>query len=148
MLVLLRVQLPEVVVGVIDAFAAMNTPVCMLIIGYSLHKIGLREVFRLERTSVIGLTGRFVITPLLTLGICILLIYMFPLYFPRGLAGAALPVSVFVVEAAMPVMNQCVVMAKYHGADSELATRSISASVLLMLPVIPLLILLCSVILR
>ncbi|MCL2030931.1 MAG: AEC family transporter [Oscillospiraceae bacterium] len=110
----------------------LTVPLNLLIVGAMLSRMG-REMFRLGRTGLVSLAGRFLILPMLTLGLCLLARYL-------GLADlpeAKLMISVFTLEAAMPVMNQAVIMARVCRADHALAARLLTASCLLGFVLLP-----------
>lgn len=129
-LVLLKIKLPTVVSKTVDSIGRMNTPLCMIIVGASIARMGFRAMFRLGRGGVLALAGRILISPMIVLAACLL----------TGFRGVA--ARVFVLMAAMPAMNQSVLVAKNCGADDELAAKLLSATALLMMADVPLLVLL------
>ncbi|MBR7137717.1 MAG: AEC family transporter, partial [Clostridia bacterium] len=72
--------------------------------------------------------GRAVVSPAIVLAACLLF----------GLEGT--PARVYLVMAAMPAMNQSVLVAKNAGADDLLSARLLSASALIMLVTVPVLV--------
>lgn len=71
-LYLLRVKLPDIVMLPLEHISALNTPLPMLVIGYQLSQTDLKQVFRgFSTLSAMGM--RLAISPLLSLGVCLLL---------------------------------------------------------------------------
>ena len=126
--VLTGLELPEAAAKAVSSVGQMNTPICMILVGASIAKLGFREMFRFGRAGVLALLGRAVFSPLIVLAVCLM----------TGLNGTA--ARVYLLMSAMPAMNQSVLVAKNSGADDLLAARLLSASALIMLGVVPLLV--------
>ena len=75
------------------------------------------------------------LSPLIVLAVCLL----------TGLNGT--PARVYLLMSAMPAMNQSVLVAKNSGADDLLAARLLSATALIMLVAVPLLVTLANAVL-
>lgn len=82
------------------------TPLSMLFIGVALYSV-FRQGFRWDRSFWGILLGRVVLLPLLT--------YAVGRLFGVGL----LPLAVFVIQAAMPVMTQVSILSNMAGADED-----------------------------
>ena len=104
------------------------TPLALLVTGEIIHHIGLGNL-RMDKNAAVVLGFRFLLAPLL----CFLLCRMF------GVTG--LGSSVFMVQAAMPVVTQTVVAASEYGADESFAAQTAALSTLASFVVIPLLML-------
>ena len=116
----------------IEYVGGLTTPLSLLIVGAMLSRMG-RDAFRLGKAGTVALLGRFLVVPALTLGLCLLARHL-------GLADmpdTAMMVSVFTLEAAMPVMNQAVIMARVCRADHALSARLLTASCLLGFVLLP-----------
>ncbi|MGH4051234.1 MAG: AEC family transporter [Clostridium sp.] len=125
-LVLLNIKLPSVIMGTTKSLGNLTTPLSMFFIGASIYLINLKSVkFSLDIVWV--LIGRFVISPALVL----LIVPMFPIPTLMG--------SVFVVEAAMPVMANSAIIAKAYGSDYNFASLMIAITTIGTLIVIPIL---------
>lgn len=71
-LYLLQVSIPSILLTPMQYISDLNTPLPMLIVGYQLSQVDLRRALRSGRCWLsMGL--RLVVSPLLTLGICLLL---------------------------------------------------------------------------
>ncbi len=103
----------------------MTVPVSLLTTGAVLSRMG-RDALRVGRVGVLVILGRMVLAPGLTLVMCLL-------------AGApGLLTSVFTMISCMPVMSQCVIMARLYGANHRLAAQMLTLTTLLALVWIPL----------
>lgn len=130
------VRFPSFLSSVIDSVGQMTTPLVTILAGAVLGRIGLKSVFRLNRTSVIALFGRYLVSPAIALAfVCLLPV--------PPLTG-----NVFVAQSAMPVMNQSMLIAKYYGANDEVATKTLAASILIMTVLLPMIVLLANKVIR
>ncbi|MCL2747714.1 MAG: AEC family transporter [Oscillospiraceae bacterium] len=104
---------------------ALTVPVSLLTTGAVLSRLG-KDALRIGRAGIVALIGRMLIAPGLMLGLCLL-------------AGApALLTQVFTLVSAMPVMSQCVIMSRLHGANHRLASQMLTLSTLAGMAWIPL----------
>lgn len=140
-LALLKLELPRFLFDSVRYLGGMNVPVSLLLTGAVLSRMG-KGVLKLGREAALTLVGRLLVQPALMLAACLL--------FRRlGLMSnvdASLVTGVFVVEAAMPVMNQGMLMAKVHGANSRLAAQMLTLTTLASVVWIPVLVFLMEVI--
>ena len=124
-LVMLQVRLPVFLMSSLKYTAAMTTPLSMLIIGITMHSVGLRGI-RADREMAAIMAARFVIAPAAAW------------FIMRGMDIPDLMRKVFLMTAAMPVMTQIALIAKAYGADHRnagvMATVTTAAS-LLVIPV-------------
>lgn len=96
--------LPPFLNSAIGYMADLTVPSSLLLTGVFLSKMG-RGAFKLQTEGWIVLAGRLILAPALTLFLC-------------GLFGAQpMLTGVYTVIAAMPVMNQAVLMARHYGGD-------------------------------
>ena len=125
-LVLLNIKLPKVIMDTSKSLGNLTTPLSMFFIGASIYLINLRSIkFSLDIVWV--LIGRFVIAPALVL----LIVPMFPI--------PSLMRSVFVIQAAMPVMANSAIIAKAYDSDYNFASLMIAITTIGTLIVIPIL---------
>lgn len=129
LLVLLGWPLPSLVRSYMGYMNSIVSPLALILTGKIIYDIGLRNL-RLDRITGFMLLFRFALAPGLVLLACSLL----------GVAGLAR--SVFVIEAAMPVVTITVVAAAEYGADEQLAAQGAAASTIACFFVIPVLMLL------
>ena len=128
-LVLLGWPLPSLVRSYMGYMNGLVSPLALVLTGKIIHDIGLRSL-RLDRNTVLMLLFRFVLAPGMVLLACSLL----------DVTG--LTRSVFVIEAAMPVVTVTVVAAAEYGADERLAAQGAAVSTIACFFVIPILMLL------
>ena len=129
LLVLLDLRLPAIVLSYGRYMNNIVTPLALLLTGYIIHDIGLRNL-RLDRTLSVMLLFRFVAAPAICLFFCTTF----------GVSGLAR--SVYLVEAAMPVVTQTVVAASEYGADEQFAAQGAAISTLACFVVTPVLMML------
>ncbi len=105
------------------------TPLALLMAGHIIWEIGLRNV-RLNKLLILTMVFRFLISPGITLLLCML-------FNVSGLAK-----DVLIVLSAMPVLTQTVVASAEYGADEQLAAQGIAVTTLACFIVIPVIMLL------
>lgn len=127
-LFLCSIQLPSVIAQPVSYMAALNSPVPMLIIGYYLSKANLKKAFT-DAWSYISMGLRLIVLPLLTL---------FVLLLACGIKGALL-VSL-TISVSSPVAAITTMMSAKYGHDTELSVSIVSASTLLSLGTMPLIV--------
>lgn len=125
-LVLLDFQLPALVLSYSKYINGTVTPLAMLLTGYIIHGIGLKNM-KIDRVQAAVLSFRFLISPALCLTVCGIF----------GISGLAR--SVLAVEMAMPIVTQTVVAATEYGADEKLAAQGAATTTVACFAVIPIL---------
>lgn len=128
-LVLLDLRLPSLVLSYGKYMNSVVTPLALLLTGYIIHDLGLKNL-RLNRTLSFALLFRFLVSPAVCTLFCAL----------NGIGGLAR--SVYIVEAAMPVVTQTVVVASECGADEQFAAQGAAVSTLACFVVTPILMML------
>ncbi|MBU3100577.1 MULTISPECIES: AEC family transporter [Clostridium] len=125
-LVLLNIKLPLFIMDTSKSLGSITTPLSMFFIGASIYLVDLKSVkFTLDIVWV--LIGRFVISP-------ILVILIAPIFHIPHLME-----SVFVIQAAMPVMANSAIIARAYNSDYDFASLMIAISTVGTLIVIPIL---------
>lgn len=104
------------------------TPLALLYIGSALYEYGFRSL-KPDRDMVASMIVRFVLAPAVMLGLCLL----------AGVGGVGS--GVFVVEAAMPVMTQAVVLAASCDADESFVAAGMCLTTLGCFVLVPVLML-------
>ena len=128
LLLVLDLELPRPVMSFASYVGGSVAPLALIYCGYLIYEIGLRNL-RLEQGLGVMLAMRFVVSPAL----CLLMCHIF------GVTGLAR--SVFVVESALPVVNQAPVLASAYGADEHYAAMGMALSTIACFFVIPVLML-------
>ena len=114
-LVLLNIKLPLFIMDTSKSLGSITTPLSMFFIGASIYLVDLKSVkFTLDIVWV--LIGRFVISP-------ILVILIAPIFHIPHLME-----SVFVIQAAMPVMANSAIIARAYNSDYDFASLMIAIS--------------------
>lgn len=126
-LFLCSIELPSVIAQPVSYMAALNSPVPMLIIGYYLSKANLKKAFT-DAWSYVSMGLRLIILPLLTLFVLLLC----------GIKGPLL-VSL-TISVSSPVAAITTMMSAKYGHDTELSVSIVSASTLLSLGTMPLIV--------
>lgn len=127
-LVWFEVRLPSLVMSYCRYMNNLVTPLALLLTGYIIHDIGLKNV-RLDRDLGIAMVFRFLLAPALSVALC------------RAFGVTGLAHDVLIVETAMPVVTQTVVAAAEYGADEEFAAQGAALSTIACFVVIPVLML-------
>lgn len=123
-LVLLNIKLPKFLLDSFKILGNLTTPLSMFCVGITIFNMGFSK-FKINKDTILVFTGRFIITPL----IVILITLIFPL--PEIMR------NVFVIMAAMPVMVQSAVLAKFYNADYEYATSMITFTTIFSVIIMP-----------
>ncbi len=123
----LSIPIPEIIVKPIGYFAALNTPMPMLIIGFYLSQSKLSEVFK-DTKGFICVALRLVIVPLIVLGILVLC----------NIEKTVLITCVIAVSA--PVAATSTMFAAKFGNDTSLSVNLVALSTLLSIITMPLIV--------
>lgn len=128
-LLLLDVRLPHVIMSATGYLGNIVSPLALIYTGFIVYEIGFKGL-RPDRGQLPMLGFRFLLSPLLGVMLCGIL----------GISG--LGRSVCLIEMAMPVMTQVVVMSGVFGADEKYAAKGNVLSILCSFAVIPILMML------
>lgn len=123
-LVLLEVKLPSFLLESFKYLGSMVTPLSMLFIGYTLSTVKYSDL-TFDKDINLILVGRFVISPLLVIGVS----YFIDIPYMMRQA--------FVVLSALPVVAQLPILSSVYGLDTKYAAIVVSVTTLLCLFVIP-----------
>ena len=104
----------------------LTTPLSMFFIGASIYLVNLKSV-KFSLDMILILVGRFVVSP-------VLVILIVPIFHIPHLMG-----SVFVIQAAMPVMANSAIIARSYDCDYNFASLMIAITTMGTLLVIPIL---------
>lgn len=126
-LFLCSVTLPTIIAQPVVYLASLNSPVPMLIIGYYLSKADLKKAFT-DKWSYVSMGLRLIVLPIVSLFVLLLC----------GIDGVLL-VSL-VISVASPVAAITTMMSAKYGHDTELSVSLVSASTLLSLVTMPLIV--------
>ena len=121
-------KLPPVLMRFADYISGSVSPLALIYCGFIVYEVGLKNLRFLQGLPTM-LVLRLVVSPVICLSCCTLF----------GMTG--LPLRVFVVESALPVVSQVTVMAGAFGADEQYAAVGSCLSILGSFITIPLLML-------
>ncbi len=111
-------SLPEIIMIPVDYMASLNTPVPMLIIGYTMSKFSPKDLMGgIDEVKVYLI--RLIVGPLLLLGIL----------YAMGIRGIVL--TAVIVSASAPTAALTTMFAIKFGCDEELSARIVSTSTLI-----------------
>lgn len=127
-LLILDLRLPSPIMRFAGYISDSVSPLALIYCGFIVYEVGLNHL-RFLRGLPTMLVMRLVLSPVICLGSCLLM----------GMEG--LPLKVFVVESALPVVSQVTVMAGAYGADEEYAAIGACLSILASFVSIPILML-------
>lgn len=119
------ISLPSWVMNSCKYLGNLTTPLSMIFVGITIYSTDLKD-FRLNKDITGVLLGRFLICPLIMLG----------LLFINHSTG--LIKDVFVIQAAMPVMTNSAIISRRYNSDYKFAAVMISITTIISLAVIPL----------
>ena len=128
LLLVLDWRLPDTTMRFAGYISGSVSPLALIYCGFIVYEVGLKNL-RFLRGLPVMLVMRLVLSPVICLACCSLL----------GMEG--LPLQVFVVESALPVVSQVTVMAGAFGADEQYAAVGSCLSILGSFLTIPLLML-------
>ncbi len=121
-----NIKLPDVIEAPIDYFAALNTPLAMIVVGNNISKVKFRDIFTDKKVYAVSFL-RLIVAPLVLLPFLCL---MHPIH------------DVFlttVLQASAPVAANSVIFAVMFGRDAKLASKLVAASTIISLVTIPIL---------
>lgn len=131
MLVVFDITPPDLLMSFGKYMNQIVTPLALLVTGEIIYSIGLRNL-RADKTMCVLFLFRFLIAPALCLFLCLI-------FSINDFAA-----SVFVIQAAMPVVTQTVVAAAEYGADEACAAQGAALTTILSFVAIPVLTLVLS----
>ena len=120
-------QIPHVLLVPVKSFAALNTPLPMVVVGYYLSQITTLKVLK-DKNLVISEAVKLLVSPLLVL----LMLYL------MGIRGMLL--TSLIISASAPSAANTVIFSVLFGRDAKLAVTLVSLSTLLSLITMPLVI--------
>ncbi|WP_458863263.1 AEC family transporter [Acidaminobacterium chupaoyuni] len=121
---LIGIPVPKFIQTALTDFGALTSPIAMLICGYLLASMG-KDVFKTPKAILVAVGARLIWSPIFCALICL------------GLKVPALPACVFCVQAAMPAMNQTVILSGLYKADDHAAAQGLALSNILSVLIIP-----------
>ncbi|MDR1043570.1 MAG: AEC family transporter [Candidatus Adiutrix sp.] len=133
-LILSQTRVPGFIMDAAGYVGSLTTPLAIIFIGITLAGVSLKTL-KPDRDVAVLLLGRFVISPLVIIGL-IRLIEIPPLM-----------AKVFIIQSSLPVISSAVLLSAYHRSDAHYASAVVSLSTLMSLLTIPLYMVLISAIL-
>ncbi|MEE0680723.1 MAG: AEC family transporter [Candidatus Gastranaerophilaceae bacterium] len=127
-LLLIGFEPPRLLISFCSYLGNIVTPLALLYVGYLLFETGIKNI-RIDRGMTAVMLMRFIIAPATMLLLCTMV----------GFGGIG--ENVFVIEAAMPVMTQAVVVASSVEADEKYVAAGMSLTTLACFIAVPLLML-------
>lgn len=123
-LIMLGIRLPRFAMDTARYLGNITTPLSLLFIGITFHSISLKDI-RFSKDMAAILVGRFVISPLVVIGL-------------SNLMGAPwIMKAVFTIQAAMPIATQASIVSKAYDADYQYATVMVTITTTATLIFIP-----------
>lgn len=126
-----QIPLPTILHNTLNYLGDMVTPLSLLYIGIVLHDAGLKSM-AINKDSLGGIIGRFVIAPLIMFCVIIGVRYV------GGITLEPIAMITFIVQSAGPVIAVLPIVANESGADLPFATGLVMISTILFVFVIPL----------
>ena len=122
---LLKISLPELILQPVQGFAALNTPLAMVVVGSHIAAIEWKSMFT-DWQVYAASALRLIVAPLLFLGAILVLRPSYPLFVGN------------VIQAAAPVAANAVLFSVQFGRDARLASKVVALSTLLSIITLPL----------
>lgn len=122
---LLKLSLPELILQPVEGFAALNTPLAMVVVGSHIAAIEWKSMFTDRQVYAVSAL-RLIAAPLLFLGAMLVLRPAYPLFVGN------------VIQAAAPVAANAVLFSVQFGRDARLASKVVALSTLLSIITLPL----------
>ena len=127
-LAFLRVEIPHIAMRFCEYMGDLVSPLALFFVGMVIHETGFKFSIKTNgRDMLLILLMRFVLSPLIMLLFCELF------------SITDIPRSVFIIEAAMPVMTQSVVVSTAANADDKYTAMGMSITTLFCFAAIPIL---------
>lgn len=130
-----EITLPDLLLTPIDYIASLNVPVPMIIIGFHLSQADLKSAIR-GKGTLTSLVLRLVVSPLLALGLCLLL----------GLD--AMVSTVVVIAASTPAAAVVTMLVSKFGKNAPLSSSLVSIHTLCSAITIPVMVALTQLVIR
>jgi predicted permease len=125
LLLVLNVKIPPLLGIAGNQIGGMTTPLSIICIGIAIYQTGLKNI-RLSRDVGLIALGRFVVSPLVVLG----LLYFFPV--------PELMRNVFIIQASLPPMSNIALLAIKYNTAPGFASVAVSFGTLCALVTVPL----------
>lgn len=120
------INLPKVVVGTVDSFASLNTPLSTLVLGSYFYKVSLKKIF-LYRPAYKTAFWRLIGTALISL----LMIWLLPV------SDSSVKLALSIASTAPTAMNAAL-LSQVYGGDYEYGSRLVLLTTTLSIITIPL----------
>ncbi|RRD39758.1 AEC family transporter [Leptotrichia sp. OH3620_COT-345] len=128
LLLFLNIELPKMINSTMRYVGSIVTPLSLMYIGIVLSDARLRNI-HFDRDTILALTGRFLISPLI-----MVIILMLGMKFSGSLT--ALDIKTYIVQSAAPVFAVLPILANEAEGDIKYATNVVTTSTILFAPVI------------
>ena len=122
------IKMPQPIIRLSGYMGNIVTPLALFYIGYALYDYGFKSL-KLDKHMAAVMLMRFILAPLTMIVLCKLAVF------------GGMPAGVLVIESAMPVMTQAVVVAGAHDADESFLAGGMCVTTLGCFVVVPLLML-------
>lgn len=116
--------MPGFIQTALTDFGALTSPIAMLTCGYLLASMG-RDVLKTPKCILFAVGARLIWAPIFCVGICL------------AMKVPALPACVFCVQAAMPAMNQTVILSGLYKGNDKAAAQGLALTNILSIFIIP-----------
>lgn len=125
-----EIPLAPILHNTLNYLGDMVTPLSLIYIGIVLHDAGLKSM-RLNKDSIGGIVGRFIVSPIIMF--CVIM----GLQYGAGIVLEPIAIITFVVQSAGPVIAVLPIVANEAKSDLPFATGLVMISTILFVVVIP-----------
>jgi len=126
------IPVPSFINATLGYVGGIVTPLSLLYIGIVLYDAGLKSI-RFDRDTVVALIGRFVLSPVILIGLISLGSSMFDIHL------ASLLKQTLIVQSATPMLAVLPILAADAHGDVKYATNLVTTSTILFVVVVPIL---------
>ncbi|BCA84963.1 malate permease [Enterococcus saigonensis] len=126
------IPVPSFINATLSYIGGIVTPLSLIYIGIVLYDAGLKSI-RFDRDTVVALIGRFVLSPIILIGLISLGSSMF------GIHLVSLLKQTLIVQSATPMLAVLPILAADAHGDVKYATNLVTTSTILFVVVVPIL---------
>lgn len=114
--ILFSISVPRVITLSTHIIGQLATPLALIFIGMTVHKVGFAKLLHMPREVWLILLSCYVIRP------CLMIVLMLPF------DVEPLMRQVFIVSTILPVSSMMAVLSRHYGADEEFASEAVGMS--------------------
>ena len=127
MILLTGIPLPKFVTSTCNMLGSLGSPLALIFVGVILRRVDWKAA-HMGKDIVLTVLGRILLTPLVTIGVILLM--------PIDISD--LTTQVYVIQAGLPSMTNIALISAFYGADKEFGSAFVCATSIVGLISVPL----------